>query len=181
MSLVENFGEGATIRYNEPEDRNNPDAGGGPIRRGAVASVPADAGNVVYRSPNAIVPDMEPGGAQVSFRNRMMLPDGRIVYDNSTPNQPFAGAGVVFGDFAKLKTLLQWDQTATLLVSTTVFGIVLGAAASRGNRWSGAGWGLLGGVIGGALLKTTVENNAKSIALRIADAARVVRAESART
>lgn len=81
----------AGVRYPIPEDYWNPNAGGGPISRTPLNATRAYAGNTVYRSPLAIVPDRGPGGASDwrYLHDKMMLPDGRIVPRDSIPNKPF--------------------------------------------------------------------------------------------
>lgn len=52
---------GALVRV--PPD-NNPNSGGGPIRKGAGSNVaPARAGNFVFRTPHTVVREAEPGAA----------------------------------------------------------------------------------------------------------------------
>jgi len=79
----------ALVRY--PVD-NNPDHGGGPIRRTeAGANVYSGEGmpphgypTKIYRQPGEIVPDAEPGGARVKGLDHMMfLPDGRLVQQSA--------------------------------------------------------------------------------------------------
>lgn len=78
------------IKYPAPEDYWNPNAGGGPISRTPLVAARANAGNVVYRSPNTIVLDAEPGASDWSYlRNKIMLPDGRLVDADSEPNPPY--------------------------------------------------------------------------------------------
>lgn len=87
MAVFGNVG----IRYRSPEDYRNPNEGGGPIRRTPLVATRAHAGNMIYPSPHAIVPDAEPGGGRDSWLwDKKMLPDGRIVPRGSTPNPPYA-------------------------------------------------------------------------------------------
>ena len=74
----------ATVFY-PPE--NNPNVGGGPIRRASGALVysgdgmpPNGTPDMVLRTPHAVVYDTEAGGATWPGLDKMMfLPDGRLV------------------------------------------------------------------------------------------------------
>jgi hypothetical protein len=175
MAVYGNLGEGAGIRYPVPEDYDNPNEGGGPIRRTPLTAARANAGNIIYRSPHAIVPDMEPGGAfEPQLWSQKMLPDGRIVPDNAMVNEPFGR----FGNFGAFdKSFLNWDETTMLMTSSTAFGAILGASVAH-RRWVGAGLGLLSGVFGGLVLKAVIEHGAKRFGTRMAEVARAARLEA---
>ena len=168
------------VRYPIPEDYNNPNEGGGPIRRTPLVAAAANAGNVVYRSPNAIVPDMQPGGAfEPKLWGEKFLPDGRIVPDNAMVNEPwprpsgqFAGQ---FGAFAFDRTLFDWHGLPMLLTFSTLLGTIVGTAVSRGSRWQGAGLGLVSGALGGLMINAAVERHAQRSATRVGEVAAAAR------
>jgi hypothetical protein len=78
------LGYGARVRV--PLE-TNPNAGGGPIRRSPLLVTRSNEGmppygypSMVMRTPHAVVPDMEPGGAyEPQLWRSKFLPDGRIV------------------------------------------------------------------------------------------------------
>ncbi len=89
--------QGESLVYEPPD--NNPNSGGGPIRCASGALVPANAGNTVYRSPHAVVPDAEPGGARISALDTMkFLPDGRLVPQDALGAFGSSGSRSLFGD-----------------------------------------------------------------------------------
>lgn len=68
-------------RAYEPID-DNPDSGGGPIRRSPLDVVRIDAGNFVQRSPHPMIPD--PGRQdEPQLLTQKFLPDGRLVPDRA--------------------------------------------------------------------------------------------------
>jgi hypothetical protein len=72
------FGYGAQVRVS-PD--NNPDSGGGPLRRSPFRLVPADETVMVSRTPFPGAPDPESGWARDPYFDepRKFLPDGRLV------------------------------------------------------------------------------------------------------
>lgn len=131
------LGYGARVPY---PIETNPNEGGGPIRRSPLVTeiMPwPKAGNMVYRTPHAVVPDVEPGGA---FLPRLwkdkFLPDGRLV-----PMTALGGFGQAprFAEGALLYGALA--------------GIVAGATAAalcgKGRRLPAIGVGVLGGALAG--------------------------------
>lgn len=72
------LGYGAQVRV--PPD-NNPDSGGGPLRRSPFRLVPANEVVMVSRTPFPGTPDPESGWARDPYFDepKKFLPDGRIV------------------------------------------------------------------------------------------------------
>jgi hypothetical protein len=123
---------------------NDPRQSGGPIRRAPPNSVFVDEPGYVYRTPLAVVPDAEPGGAYESFLYDMkFLPDGRLVSQTDRPNE-FAGFWWPESEFGKAAVV------AALGLGLT--GAVVGAAgAKRGRKALQGSVGALGGILLGAL------------------------------
>lgn len=59
---------------------DQPDRGGGPIRRGNAQTIPSYWANEVYRSGNDWIPDAQPGADywDAWWQNKKFLPDGRV-------------------------------------------------------------------------------------------------------
>jgi hypothetical protein len=124
------FGDGAQVF--EPFE-TSPDSGGGPIRRTPLLAVRANAGNMVYRTPHAVVPDAEPGGAyEPQLWADKFLPDGRVV--------PQSALGV--------STIPHNTRVALFTLATAVLGAGLGAVLEPSSRAKGA---LIGGGVAGLL------------------------------
>jgi len=110
---------GAEVRANDPTY---------PVRRAPFALVPADAGEMVYRSPGAIVVDAEPG--QPHFGPFKFLPDGRQV--------------MLEGPLDVVQSIDQFSVIGGATLGA-IFGLVLG----RDSRLVSTAVGtLLGGVAG---------------------------------
>lgn len=139
----------ATVYY--PID-NDPDHGGGPIRRaGGIVERSGDGmpphgwPQMVSRTPHAVVPDAEPGGAGYEWLTRMkFLPDGRLV-PASALGAPLAPATVSQLVTGTGYSVLPFDTgVSKLLVWGTVAGTLLGSAigaALAARRWRGLGVG----------------------------------------
>lgn len=131
-----------------PED-NDPNHGGGPIRKASGVAFSARAWDVVRRTPHAVVYENEPGAAWTPplATTKMFLPDGRLV-NQSAEASTMMGIG--------LGAAAPWPA----YLVTTLLGLALGATfgvtlAQRGRRgigfakgvFLGAGTGfLLGGI-----------------------------------
>jgi hypothetical protein len=119
--------------------------GGGPISKSSQASLPAHAGNYVYRSPLNVVREAEPGAnwPQNLQATKMFLPDGRLVDAKPYAYDQFRGVDV-------LQPVV--SQTSRLL-SPPFVAMCIGAAAGyqigRSNRvMSAIGGAIIGGVLG---------------------------------
>lgn len=103
----------ATVYY--PPD-NDPNHGGGPIRRSSGVTTPAYAGDVVWRTPHPPTPDAESGGAQDVPAGMKFLPDGRLV-------EAGAMGGAVEGDSGL--GVFGWVGLLGLVVLGTAIGTVV--------------------------------------------------------
>lgn len=119
--------------------------GGGPISKSSQASLPAHAGNYVYRSPLNVVREAEPGAnwPRDLQATKMFLPDGRLVDAKPYAYDQFRGVDV-------LQPVV--SQTSRLLAPPFV-AMCIGAAAGyqigRSNRVMAAiGGAIIGGVLG---------------------------------
>lgn len=85
------------------EITNNPNAGGGPIRRSPLLAFRTrNDGDMVWRTPHAVVPDAEPGGAaEPQLWTEKFLPDGRLV-----PQDALGAIGAPEGLSYKTRVLL---------------------------------------------------------------------------
>jgi len=143
--ITRQLGAGYAIVPVPPVPDWNTSAGGGPISRSSQASVPAGAGNYVWRSPLNVVREAEPGAGwwQDLSATKMFLPDGRLVDAKPYAYDQFRGA-----DF--LQPVV--SQTSRLL-SPSFVAMCLGAAAgyklSRDNHVLHAiGGAIVGGLLG---------------------------------
>jgi len=134
------LGEGAQVYY---PIENNPNAGGGPIRRTPLVAERIHAVTMVRRTPHQFAWDAEPGGAyEPQLWRDKFLPDGRIVRASAL--------GVI--DIPELQSrfinLAIWSVGGGAL-----FGSLYGAVqAKRGKRVRNAGLGGLFGALGGLLI-----------------------------
>lgn len=142
----------------------DPNHGGGPIRRSGGVAVRSGVGmrpygvpQMVYRTPHAVVPDAEPGGARWPGISKMkFLPDGRLV--------PAGALGGIFGlDVTSAETSASTALTTTQSLVAQAYrtmgiaGLATGAAlaflggvsAPPGQRALGATKGLLSGFASG--------------------------------
>lgn len=133
------FGYGARVPY---PIETNPNEGGGPIRRTPLVSVrmKPPAGNMVYRTPHAVTPDMEPGGAfEPRLWNEKFLWDGRLVPKTALGQADPADATQAF--VQSMKHLVIWGWAGSALL-----GMTLGALfAKKGRRLRGLGVGAAAG------------------------------------
>lgn len=135
------FGEGAQVRYDIPLNYNNPNEGGGPIRRTPLLAVRIDAGNTIYRTPHQVVRDAEPGGAyEPQLWQDKFLPDGRIV--------PAGALGATSELQSRIINLGVWSVGGGALLGS----LYAAVQAKRGKRVRAAGFGGLFGALGGLLI-----------------------------
>jgi hypothetical protein len=173
------FGSGYAI-VREPED-NDPDHGGGPIRRSGFAVVPA-AENLpgyplmVKRTPHPVVNDAESGGARYPWLTKMkFLPDGRIVRQDALSGFAGFGADPVAAAAASTIAPSSAASAAATAVPTApdpikryhhmiAGGALVGAAwglfSSKEHRAAGLGLGTLLGAGFGALIASVFEPKA---------------------
>jgi hypothetical protein len=77
-----------------PYPDDNPDHGGGPIRKSPNNALPAHAGNMVYRTLLLVTREAEAGSRWPGDLSKMMfLPDGRLVPAKPYAFDMFNGAG----------------------------------------------------------------------------------------
>jgi hypothetical protein len=141
--MVTALGTGyAMVRVSED---NNPNHGGGPIRKASGVAFPARAWDVVRRTPHAVVYENEPGAAWTPplATTKMFLPDGRLVNQSAEASTMMGGA---FGAAAPWPLSL----TGTLLglAIGVTYGVVLAQRGRRGiglakGAFLGAGTGFL--------------------------------------
>src|SRR6185295_5500940 len=137
MSRALAFLGNATVRV--PED-NNPDHGGGPIRRSPLLTVRSGDGmppngwpQMVLRTPHQVVPDTEPGGAVwPGLQYMKFLPDGRLVPANALGDAPPMEMG--FGN----PYYLGADAVQSAADATAAAAAATAAAAQRAARFSQA-------------------------------------------
>lgn len=139
------LGAGYALVPVAPED--NPNAGGGPIRRAPGSNVVyAHAGNTVYRTPHNVVREAEPGASWPTdlSTTMMFLPDGRLVPQTSAVVDMFRGAGpeVVFAK----------PVSTGLRGLVPAIGMFAGAATGYKLSPRHPGWGTVGGAIVGGIL-----------------------------
>jgi hypothetical protein len=134
------FGEGAQVRYAIPLNYNNPNEGGGPIRRTPLVAERIHAVTMVRRTPHQFAWDAEPGGAnEPQLWVDKFLPDGRIVQA--------AALGATALE-SRVVGLAIWS-----LGGGAVLGAFFGAAtAPSGMKLRRAGLGSLVGFLTGAFL-----------------------------
>jgi hypothetical protein len=127
---------------------NDPDTGGGPIRRSPLVVARSGDGmpphgwpQMVLRTPHGVVPDEESGGAAYPWEEKMkFLPDGRMV-----PAGALGGA---------LGAALTEDEKALVtygVVGGTLLGAAFGAFLSL-SKWRGVGVGSVLGAGTGLVL-----------------------------
>ena len=124
---------------------NNPDTGGGPIRKSPLVALPAHAGNTIYRTPHLVVREAEPGANWPGDLTKMMfLPDGRLV-----PAKPYA-YDMMNGALEIPKLRAQVNLRSTIGASITM---VLGAGAGMaiGPKEHRIASTIVGAVVGGVL------------------------------
>jgi hypothetical protein len=93
----------ATV-YQPPDD--NPDHGGGPIRRSPHVTVRNDEMvSWVLRTPHGVVREHSPGGVSRYVRDKKFLPDGRLVPRSALGSPATTGSG--FGAIIFASTLKQ--------------------------------------------------------------------------
>jgi hypothetical protein len=128
-----------------PED-DNPNHGGGPIRKASGVAFPAHAWDVVRRTPHAVVYENEPGAAWTPplATTKMFSADGQLVNQSAEASTMMGGG---FGAAAPWPAYL----TAALLglAIGATFGVTL---AQRGRRGIGFAKGLFLGAGTGLLL-----------------------------
>ena len=144
--LSSQLGAGYAIVPVLPND--NPDEGGGPIRRSPLLVLPAHAGNTVHRTPHNVVREAEAGAAWPGDLTKMMfLPDGRLVPASPAAYDMFMGADaapmVVCGGRAEgtLKTLIP----AAAMFTGAAIGFKV---ATQHKAWSAIGGAVVGGILG---------------------------------
>lgn len=142
-----NLGAGHALVYVAPDD--NPNSGGGPIRRAPGSNVVyAHAGSRVERSPLLVVNEAEPGAGwpEDLSATRMFLPDGRLVPQTSAVVDMFRGAG-------EPATVVYARPPVTgLRALVPAIGMFAGAAAGYKFSTRRPGWGTLGGAVVGGIL-----------------------------
>jgi hypothetical protein len=143
------FGSGYAI-VREPED-NDPNHGGGPIRRSGFAVVPA-AENLpgyplmVKRTPHPVVNDAESGGARYPWLTKMkFLPDGRIVRQDALSG--FAGFGADPAAAAAASTVAPSNAA-----SAAATAVPTAQAGVSNSSWTFAGVGVFAGLFLGMFL-----------------------------
>lgn len=137
------LGSGGAMVVVPPDD--NPDHGGGPIRKSPLLVARAHAGNTVYRTPNTNVREAEPGANWPQDLSQFMfLPDGRLV-----PAQPYAH-DMMHGALEIPRLRAQVNLRSTIGASITM---VLGAGAGMaiGPKEHRVASTIAGAVIGGVL------------------------------
>lgn len=140
-----NLGAGYALVPVPPVPDWNTSAGGGPISRSSQASVPAHAGNYVYRSPLNVVREAEPGANwwQDLAATKMFLPDGRLVDAKPYAYDQFRGVEVLQPVVSQTSRLLSPPFVAMCL------GAVAGYEIGRSNRvMSAIGGAIVGGLLG---------------------------------
>ena len=131
----------------------NPNEGGGPIRRSPLVTTAANAGNMVYRTPHAVVPDVEPGGAfEPQLWADKFLPDGRVVKASALGCGPGSPPGVKGCGDLGVSEMPHRTRVALFTAASGALGGGMGAALGRrGERLQGALWGTGIGLVMGVL------------------------------
>jgi len=139
--ISSNLGSGYALVPVGPDD--NPNHGGGPIRKSSGIALPAHAGTFVQRSPLNVVREAEAGSTwPVDLAAEMMfLPDGRLV-----PQKPYARP---FGDSTMQPVFVQpFRQGVKPAFISMLLGAGAGGAMVSKHRLGGA----IGGALGGGVL-----------------------------
>jgi hypothetical protein len=142
--ISSNLGAGYALVPVAPDD--NPDHGGGPIRKSPNNALPAHAGNYVYRTPHLVVREAEAGANwPYDLTQQMFLPDGRLV-----PAKPYAfdmmnGAEPV---------VVRMPGAAASALRTLVPAVAMFAGAGVGYKTASKhqAWGAIGGAVVGGIL-----------------------------
>lgn len=144
--ISSNLGAGYALVPVPPDD--NPDHGGGPIRKSVGLATYAQAGNNVYRTPLLVVREAEAGAGWPTdlSTTKMFLPDGRLVDQEPFAQDMFHGAApgtVIYaqpvgGGF--LRSLIP------------AAGMFIGAGAGYKMASKHRGWAMIGGAIVGGVL-----------------------------
>jgi len=133
------FGSGYALVHVGPDD--NPDHGGGPIRRAPGSNVVrAHAGDIVHRAPYNVVNEAEAGSVYPGLEHMMFLPDGRLVPANASVTDMFSGAEGG-GAASTIRTLVP----AVAMFSGAALGFKL---ASKHQAWGAIGGAVAGGILG---------------------------------
>lgn len=142
------LGAGYALVHVGPDD--NPNSGGGPIRRAPGSNVVyAHAGTDVLRTPHAVVREAEPGAnwPEHLATTRMFLPDGRLVPQTSAVVDMFRGASPMMMPAERVGGLA--STVRSLIPAAAMF-----AGGFAGYKMSDEhkGWGALSGAIVGGVL-----------------------------
>lgn len=141
--MITSLGAGYAIVTVPPVPDWNTSAGGGPISKSTQASVPAHAGNYVFRTPHNVVREAEAGANwPIDLPGTMMfLPDGKLA-----PALPYA-----YDQFSGPEVIVA--QPMHRGVKPAFFTMLLGGAAGGAliekHRIAGTiGGAVVGGVLG---------------------------------
>lgn len=143
-----NLGSGHALVYVAPND--NPNQGGGPIRRAPGSNVVyAHAGNYVSRTPHLVVREAEPGAnwPDSLAETMMFLPDGRLVPQTSAVIDMFRGAGP-----EPMSVVYAKPFATGLRAFVPVIAMFTGGALGYKMSSKHPGWATLGGAVVGGIL-----------------------------
>lgn len=144
--ISSNLGSGYALVPVPPDD--NPDHGGGPIRKSPNNALPAHAGNLIHRSPLLVVREAEAGANWPGDLSKMMfLPDGRIVPAKPYAYSMFAGAG-------ETVQVIRAPSMGSVFLRTFVPAVAMFTGAGIGHRAASRHqvWGTIGGAVVGGIL-----------------------------
>lgn len=143
--MISTLGAGYALVPVPPDD--NPDHGGGPIRKSVGLAVRAQAGNRVFRAPWLVVREAEAGANWPTdlSTTKMFLPDGRLVDQEPYARDMFHGATPM----VMMPVSSSGGFLRSLVPAAAMF---VGAGAGYKMASKHKGWAMIGGAVVGGIL-----------------------------